>query len=48
MATLLGGSIWGAQYLYDQYRAKTILESIEEQKTVFSTSIEQAYLVDPE
>ncbi|UOO89281.1 J domain-containing protein [Vitreoscilla massiliensis] len=48
VATLLGGSIWGAQYLYDQYRAKTILESIEEQKTVFSTSIEQAYLPSSE
>ena len=44
VAALLGGSIWLALYLYDQYRTNTILESIEEQKTVFSKSIEQTYL----
>ena len=44
VATLMGGSIWVAQYLYDQYRTNAILESIEEQKTVFAKSIEQTYL----
>ena len=44
VATLMGGLIWVAQYLYDQYRTNAILESIEEQKTVFAKSIEQTYL----
>ena len=44
VATLMGGSIWVAQYLYGQYQTHAILESIEEQKTVFAKSIEQMYL----
>ena len=44
VAILMGGSIWVAQYLYDQYRTNAILESIEEQKTEFAKSIEQTYL----